>query len=490
MSELNVKIGLEVHVQITSLKTKLFCSCPSDYRGKPPNTNVCPTCLGLPGSLPVLNVEAVKAGLMVALALKCTISDVLVFSRKHYFYPDLPKNYQISQYDGVGSVAIARNGFLTINSDGRVKVVRIRRINIEEDPGKLIYPTGSLLTSKYTLIDYNRSGIALLEIVSEPDLTSPKEARQFVDKLRSILEHMGLVNPDLEGSLRVDANISLAGGSRVEVKNISSSKDVERALTYEIIRQSKALEHGERVKRETRHWDDVKKVTVPARVKEVEEDYRYFPDPDLPPIKLPANLIDEVRSKIPELPDQRVERFLKMYGLSEYLANVLVAEKALADYYEECVKVCGEPETIGNIVINDFKRWVEELDLSIHDAVMRLPPSDLCQLVQLLNKNVINIKILKEVIPKVLKSGEAAATIIYEEGYADISDENLLMRIIDEVIRENPKAVKDALTNPKAINYLVGQVMRKSRGRANPDLTNRLLAKKLSEIAKAQDNVA
>ncbi|MEM4751907.1 MAG: Asp-tRNA(Asn)/Glu-tRNA(Gln) amidotransferase GatCAB subunit B, partial [Sulfolobales archaeon] len=201
MSELNVKIGLEVHVQITSLKTKLFCSCPSDYRGKPPNTNVCPTCLGLPGSLPVLNVEAVKAGLMVALALKCTISDVLVFSRKHYFYPDLPKNYQISQYDGVGSVAIARNGFLTINSDGRVKVVRIRRINIEEDPGKLIYPTGSLLTSKYTLIDYNRSGIALLEIVSEPDLTSPKEARQFVDKLRSILEHMGLVNPDLEGSL-------------------------------------------------------------------------------------------------------------------------------------------------------------------------------------------------------------------------------------------------------------------------------------------------
>ncbi len=485
MSSHNVKIGLEVHVQVTSLKTKLFCSCSSDYRGKPPNTNVCPTCLGLPGSLPVLNAEAVKAGLMVALALKCSISDLLIFSRKHYFYPDLVKNYQISQYDGVGGAAIAKNGFITINFNGGPKVVRIRRINVEEDPGKIIYPTGSLLTSKYTLIDYNRSGIALLEIVTEPDLTSPKEARIFVDTLRSMLEHMGLVNTELEGSLRVDANISLAGGSRVEIKNISSSKDVEKALAYEIIRQSKALEHGESIRRETRHWDDVKKVTVPARIKEVEEDYRYFPDPDLPPIKLSATVIEEVKSKIPELPDQRVERFIRTYGLSEYLANVLVARKVLADYFEECVKTCKEPELIGNIIVNDFKRWVEELDLSMNAAINMLPPTDLCRLIHLLNGNVINIKILKGVIPKVLKSGKNVETVIYEDGYADISDESVLMRIVDEVIQENPKAVSDALVNPKAINYLVGQVMKKSRGRANPDLTNKLLIKKLNEIGRA-----
>ncbi|MEM1982130.1 MAG: Asp-tRNA(Asn)/Glu-tRNA(Gln) amidotransferase subunit GatB [Sulfolobales archaeon] len=489
MSDLNIKIGLEVHVQITSLKSKLFCSCSSDYRGKPPNSNVCPTCLGLPGALPVVNIEAVKAALMVALALKCSISDVLVFSRKHYFYPDLVKNYQISQYDGVGSVAIARNGSLTINYEGKLKSIRIRRINIEEDPGKLIYPTGSLLTSKYTLIDYNRSGIALLEIVSEPDITSPKEARMFIDKLRSILEHMGLVNPELEGSIRVDANISLAGGSRVEVKNISSSKDVERALAYEIIRQSRALEHGEEVRRETRHWDDLKKVTVPARVKEVEEDYRYFPDPDLPPFKISKELIEEITSKLPELPDQRVDRFIKTYGLSDYLANVLVSEKALADYFEECVKVCGEPEAVGNIVVNDLKRWIEELDIGVNNAVKVFPPKDLCQLIQLLNKNVINIKILKEIIPKTLKSGKAVTAIIYEEGYADISDENILMRIIDEVINENQKAFNDALTNPKAINYLVGQVMKKSKGRANPELTNKLLIKKLNELSRSSNNV-
>ncbi len=483
MSNLDIKIGLEVHTQITSLKTKLFCSCPSDYRGKPPNTNVCPVCLGLPGALPVVNIEAIKAALMVALALKCEISDVLVFTRKHYFYPDLPKNYQISQYDGPGSIPIARNGYIVIGVDGGLKKVRIRRINIEEDPGKIVYPTGSLLTSKYTLIDYNRSGIALLEIVSEPDLRSPKEARAFIDKLRSILEHLGLVNTELEGALRVDANISLAGGSRVEIKNISSAKDVERALTYEIIRQSKALETGEKVRRETRHWDAIRKVTVPLRVKEFEEDYRYFPDPDLPPVKISLKLIEEIYQKLPELPDQRIERFIKTYGLSDYLATVLVSEKVLADYFEECVKYCGNPEIIGNIVVNDFKRWVDEMDIEVSKAVKILTPNQLCQLVYMLNNNIINIKILKEIIPKVLKYNKDVNTIVYEENYIDISNEEVLMRIIDEVIKENPKAVKDALVNPKAVNYLVGQVMKKTRGRANPELTNKLIIKKLKELS-------
>lgn len=478
----NAIIGLEIHAQITSLKTKLFCSCPSDYRGKPPNTNVCPTCLGLPGALPVVNVNAIKAAIMVALALRCSISDSLVFTRKHYFYPDLPKNYQISQYDGVGSLPIAKNGYVMLNIEGNAKKIRIRRINIEEDPGRLIYPTGSLITSKYTLVDYNRSGIALLEIVTEPDISTPKEAKLLIDKIRSILEHLGVTDPSLEGSIRVDANISLIGGSRVEVKNISSPKDVEKALTYEIIRQSKMLEGGEVVRRETRHWDNVRKVTVPLRTKELEEDYRYFPDPDLPPIRIDKGLIMDIASKLPELPDQRIERFVNNYGISEYLANVLVLEKPLADYFEECVGICGNPELVGNIVVNDFKRWVDEFDLSVIEAKRSLPASQLCKLIQLLINNSINIKILKEVLPKALKSGRDVMSIVYEGGYMDISDERTLIKIIEEVFKENPQAVKDALDNPKAINYLVGQVMKKTKGRANPNITNKLIIMKLDEI--------
>lgn len=483
MQDFNIKIGLEVHAQITSLKTKLFCSCPSDYRGKPPNTNVCPVCLGLPGALPVINREAVKLAILTALALNCRISDTLIFSRKHYFYPDLPKNYQISQYEGVGGVPIARDGYLLLNIDGVTKRIRIRRINLEEDPGKLTYPTGSILTSKYTLIDYNRSGIALLEIVTEPDLTSPREARMFIEKLRSILEHLGVTNPELEGAVRVDANISLAGGSRVEVKNISSPKDVEKALAYEIIRQRKMLEHGEVVKRETRHWDGVRKVTVALRSKEFEEDYRYFPDPDLPPIRIAPELISELAQRMPELPDQRFERFLKVYGINEYLARVLVLEKSLADYFEEVVKLCGNAELVGNIIVNDLKRWVDELDLSTSDALSILTPQQLCQLVNLLNSNVISIKILKAILPKALKLRKDVMSIIQEEGYIKISDESYLIKIIDEVFNENPKAVQDALANPKAVNYLVGQVMRKTRGKADPDLTNKLITRKLMELA-------
>ncbi len=484
----NVVIGLEIHTQITSLKTKLFCSCPSDYRGKPPNTNVCPTCLGLPGALPVVNVNAIKAAIMVALALRCSISDLLVFTRKHYFYPDLPKNYQISQYDGIGSMPIAKNGYVILNIDGNIKKIRIRRINIEEDPGRLIYPTGSLLTSKYTLIDYNRSGIALLEIVTEPDISTPKEAKVFIDKIRSILEHLGITDPNLEGSIRVDANISLAGGSRVEVKNISSPKDVERALAYEIIRQSKMLGSGEVVRRETRHWDSVRKVTVPLRAKELEEDYRYFPDPDLPPIKITKELIMDIASKLPELPDQRIERFVRSYGISEYLANVLVLEKSLADYFEECVGICGNPELVGNIVVNDLKRWIDELNLEVIEAKKLLPANQLCKLIQLLINNSINIKILKEVLPKALRSGKDVISIIYEEGYMDISDEKMLMKIVEEVFKENQQAVKDALDNPKAINYLVGQVMKKTKGRANPSITNKLITMKLAEIRGTPKN--
>jgi aspartyl-tRNA(Asn)/glutamyl-tRNA(Gln) amidotransferase subunit B len=324
------KIGLEIHVQITTLKTKLFCRCSADYRGAPPNTHVCPVCLGLPGALPTINRKAVEHAIAVCLALNGQVADELVFERKHYFYPDLPKNYQITQY----TKPICRGGYVEVEVKGRSKKVRIRRINLEEDPGRIVYPSGSPLTSPYALVDYNRSGVALLEIVTEPDMESPEEASAFLEKLRSILEHLGVCDCGLEGAMRVDANVSIEGGERVEVKNIGSISEVERALRYEIVRHATTLMKGGRVARETRHWDPVRKVTVPARVKEYEEDYRYMPDPNLPPVPIPSELVEKIRAELPELPDERVKRLVSQYGLALKTARVLVyTAKVLADFF-------------------------------------------------------------------------------------------------------------------------------------------------------------
>lgn len=482
ISDVDVIIGLEVHVQITKLKTKLFCSCPSDYRNKSPNTNVCPVCLGLPGALPVVNEEAIKKALRVALALNCKISNYLIFSRKHYFYPDMTKNYQISQYEGVGGTPIAHSGFLAIDIGDRKKTIRIRRINLEEDPGRITYPTGSILTSSYALIDYNRAGIALLEIVTEPDIKSPREARIFIEKLKSLLEHLDICDCDLEGALRVDANISLPGGNRVEIKNISSPKEVEKALTYEILRQKHALVKGEVIKRETRHWDSARQVTVPMRVKEEEEDYRYFPDPDLPPIFISKELIRKILKELPELPDERIKRFMKVYKLSEYESNVLVMDKKLADYFEEIVKIYGKPKKVVNILINDFLRYVNEFNLSLAEAINRVKPEYVKELLKMLDEGLISIKILKNILPQIIKLGVKPSRIIKELGLVKISNMDYLKKIIDEVFEENPKAVKDALKYPKAINFLIGQVMRKTKGRADPVLTRRLIEEKLSQL--------
>lgn len=475
-----VLIGLEVHAQMTSLRTKLFCSCSSDYRNRKPNTNVCPTCLGLPGSLPVLNRAALEKALALALALNCRISEKLYFVRKHYFYPDLPKNYQISQYDRYGLIPIAVNGSLTINMGSYSKVIRIRRINIEEDTGRIVYPEGSPLGSTYSLVDYNRAGIALLEIVTEPDFSSPREARVFLERLGSILEHLDITDTSLEGALRADANVSVEGGPRVEIKNIGSPRELEKALSYEITRQLNILRSGGTLERETRHWIKEKGITVPSRAKELESDYRYFPDPDLPPIRIPVDLVESIKRNLPELPDLRARRLSEEYGIGDYMASVLVLSKKLCDYFERTVKLCGRPKLISSVLVNEFLRWVDELDLNLGEGLARLNSERLCKIVDYVEKGLISVKLLKEYVRRVVSENVDPEKIL-ESGMVTLSSVEDLEKVVEEVFKEYPKAVEDARRDPKAVNFLVGQVMRKTKGRADPKLTNEIILRRLRE---------
>ncbi|OYT45418.1 MAG: Asp-tRNA(Asn)/Glu-tRNA(Gln) amidotransferase GatCAB subunit B [Desulfurococcales archaeon ex4484_42] len=363
--------------------------------------------------------------------------------------------------------------------------MRIRRINIEEDPGRIVYPFGSIAKSPYTMIDYNRSGVALLEIVTEPDIESPKEARLFVQKLTSILEHLGVTNPKLEGSIRVDANISIEGHERVEVKNIGSLRELEKALTYEIARQTAIIKSGGKVKRETRHWDKTKNITISARLKEFEEDYRYFPDPDLPTLRIDRKFIEEVKATLPELPDERIERFVKEYGLSNYLASVLVTEsKDLADLFEEAVATCGNSKLVASILVNEFLRWINEAELTLYEGLRRLNKDRLCSIVELLRKGVISTKLLKEYVKQVVLNNVEPKDLV-NKGLTVLIDREFIGRVIEEVFREYRNAVLDALKNPKAINFLVGQVMRKTRGRADPKLVNEMIRERLRKFEES-----
>ncbi|MDG6223401.1 MAG: Asp-tRNA(Asn)/Glu-tRNA(Gln) amidotransferase subunit GatB [Candidatus Bathyarchaeota archaeon] len=474
-----VRIGLEVHVQLTSLNTKLFCGCASDYKGKDPNSLVCPVCLGMPGSLPVLNENAVEYAVMAALALKCKISEQMFFFRKNYYYPDMPKNFQISQYDQAGGVPLAVDGHLEVEVNQKRKKIRIGRVHLEEDPGRLVHQ-GAIDTSPYTLVDYNRAGIALLEIVTEPDLGSPKEARLFLQKLRSILEHLGIFSGKLEGSLRCDANISLIGGTRVEVKNISSFKEVERALRFEIMRQKNLVKRGQSIQLETRHWDETRRVTISLRMKEKEHDYRYFPEPDLVPIVISKDLVENVKQKMPELPEARIQRFVNNYGLPLYDAEVLVSDKTLADFFEETVKLCDKPKDISNWMMGDLLRNLNENNIEITDS--KITPEHLVEMIQLIDEDVVSGKICKRVLPEMVITGKMPSEIIKEKGLVKISSTSILQEIVEKVFTENPKCVQDALVEQSAVNFLVGQLMRATKGKADPGLANQLIQEKLSTL--------
>ena len=475
-----VAIGLEVHAQITSLRTKLFCGCPSDYRGREPNSNVCPVCLGLPGSLPVFNRRALEKAVAVALALNCRVSDRLSFVRKHYFYPDMPKNYQISQYDRYGLTSLAVDGSVTLEVDGSRRSVRIRRVNVEEDTGRIVYPERSILGSRYALVDYNRAGIGLLEIVTEPDLRSPREARVFLEKLGSILEHLEVTDTSLEGALRADANVSVAGGARVEIKNIGSPRELEKALSYEIARQLSIIKSGGTVERETRHWIKERGMTVASRAKELEGEYRYFPDPDLPPIPVDRELVERVSRSLPELPDARARRISEEYGIGDYMASVLVLHKRLCDHFESSSRACGNPKLVGSLLVNEFLRWVDEAGMDFATGISRLSTARLCKLVRYLESGVISVKLLKEYVRLAVLEDVDPEELV-SRGMTAIGESEELERVVEEVFRENPKAVEDALRDPRAINFLVGQVMRKTGKRADPKLVNEIIRRRLRE---------
>ena len=463
----DVIIGLEAHVQLTT-QSKLFCGCSTRYQDSEPNTHTCPICLGLPGSLPVVNEMAIVYAERVAKALSCSVQQTQ-FYRKNYYYPDLPKGFQISQYD----FPLGTNGYMMVDSEGQERRIRIRRVHLEEDPGKLMY-RGTIEKAQYSLIDYNRSGVPLLEVVTEPDLRAPKEARRFLNKLRNILEYLDVFDGNLEGSLRVDANISIAGGQRAEVKNISSYKGVEKALLFEITRQRNLLRRGIHIMQETRHFDEARGITISLRSKEQEHDYRYFPEPDLPRVD-PEPVAEQFPQQVQvELPDAKRHRFIEQYRISDYLAKVLTASKPLADYFET-VAARVDPSAAASWVVDVLQGELNYRGLTL-DA---FSPNFLIDVITNVNQGTITENAAVEVIRTVLDTGATPCEIIDAQALQAVPVEQITAAV-KQAVEENPQAVDDYHSGKKgALNFLVGQVMKKTRGRADPTLTNRLIREQL-----------
>lgn len=466
-----VRIGLEVHVQLNKLNTKLFCGCSTNYHDSEPNTHVCPVCLGLPGSLPVINERAVEFAIKIGLALNCNIVEQTQFHRKNYYYPDLPKGFQTTQYD----YPIASQGRIVIEGEDGERIIRITRAHMEEDPGRLQH-MGSIDKSKGTLINYNRSGMTLIEIVSEPDMRSPKEARRYLDKLRSILDYLDVFNGDLEGAMRVDANVSVFYGDRVEVKNISSFKGAERALLYEIMRQKNQVRRGGKITMETRHFDEARGVTLSMRTKEDEHDYRYFPEPDLVPMRV-ADRVPKVLKTLPELPDAKKERFIKQYGIADMHAKALTSDIKVANFYEH-VALQVEPGASAVWVADILKGELNYRDISV-DA---FKVEDMVEIIELITGNKITERSGIEIIRTILDNGGTPAAIVKEKGLIKVEDD-IVTKAVTEALDENPEALQDYLGGKeKSLNFLVGQVMKKTAGRSDAKTTREMLLERISEL--------
>ncbi|MEW5897826.1 MAG: Asp-tRNA(Asn)/Glu-tRNA(Gln) amidotransferase subunit GatB [Bacillota bacterium] len=471
-------IGLEVHVELKT-KTKIFCPSTTEFGGDP-NTHTCPVCLGLPGVLPVLNKKVLEYAIRAALALNCEIAEFSKFDRKNYYYPDMPKNYQISQYD----LPLAKNGYLDIEVDGQTRRIGITRLHMEEDTGKLVHQ-GTITTTPYSLVDYNRAGVPLIEIVSEPDLRSPEEARIYMEKLRSIIQYTGVSDCKMEeGSLRCDANVSVRPkgapefGTKTEIKNMNSFRALQRALSYEVQRQIDVLEEGGRIVQETRTWDEGKGVTLPMRSKEEAHDYRYFPEPDLVPLVIDRRWVEEIRASLPELPDRRRQRYMEQFGLPAYDASVLTATIELAEYFEACTAHYPDAKTVSNWVMGDLSRLLNAHNLEITRC--RIRPEQLARMLRLIDQGTISGKIAKTVFEEMFATGSDPERIVKEKELVQITDEGAIAAVVEEVIANHPKVVEDYRAGKdKALGFLVGQVMKATRGKANPELVNRLLKERL-----------
>jgi aspartyl-tRNA(Asn)/glutamyl-tRNA(Gln) amidotransferase subunit B len=472
-------IGLEVHCELKT-KTKIFCGCSTEF-GAEPNTHVCPVCLGLPGVLPVLNKEVLHFAIKAGLALHCEILPYSKFDRKNYYYPDLPKNFQTSQFD----LPICLGGYLDIEVGGETRRIRITRIHMEEDAGKLVHSGSTIDSSDNSFVDYNRTGVPLLEIVGEPDLRSGEEAKAYLEKLRSILQYLDVSDCRMEeGSMRCDANISVRPvgtdklGVKTELKNINSFTGVQKGIEFEAVRQAELLEDGGTIIQETRGWEEGKGITVSQRVKEGSNDYRYFPEPDLIPIEVSPEWIEEIRKELPEMPDARRIRFVEKLGLPEYDANLLTLEKQTADYFEAVVAEGVDAKTASNWMLGEFAKQLNVSGLTADKAPVK--PAQLAALLSLMAKGTISGKIAKSVLPEMWTSGKSAEEVVKDKGLVQISDTGALEEIIKSVIAANPQSVADYKAGKKkAVGFLVGQVMKQTKGRANPGVVNQLLVKNL-----------
>ena len=463
------RIGLEIHCQLTSLQSKLFCPCKADYRGSATNENVCPVCMGIPGSLPRLNREAVKKATMIAMALNCEMPQKIAFFRKNYFYPDLPKNFQITQLNIYGDTSIGGPGSITVGD----KRIRITRVQLEEDPGRLVYEGSA--KNRITLVDYNRAGAPLVEIVTEPDFEGPRQVRMFLNMLSDLLENLEVSDPGLEGAMRADANVSIEGGRKVEIKNIGSFHDLEKAVHFEITRQQSMHSRGIGIPQETRHWDDRRRVTVPSRSKEESMDYRYFLESDIPWVAMDGKTRSSLQDSMPESVGSKKERYVSEYSIPPQVADVLSSDKFYSDMFEEA-RTASNAREVANIITTDLMGLTDTREKR---EASRLTPGHLRDLADAIVSSSMSRNSAKSALHEMVRTGSSFGQVVSEMGIGGVSDRAEILRAVRQAISENPQAAEQARTHPQTVHFLVGMVMKATRGRADPKATLELIREEL-----------